>query len=80
MIADNLSGVKTKRVQEFLSDHPVWLHFTPTYSSWLNQVELWFAKISSRWDRPRGVHSVADLKSKLTRYIREYNKHHRVVN
>ena len=35
VIADNLSAHKTKRVQEFLSEHPtVQLHFTPTYSSW----------------------------------------------
>ena len=37
VIADNLSAHKTKRVQEFLSEHPtVELDFTPTYSSWLN--------------------------------------------
>jgi len=46
VIADNLSTHKTQQVQEFLVAHPaVHLHFTPTYSSWLNQVELWFAKI-----------------------------------
>jgi transposase len=44
--ADNLSTHKTQAVRTFLLDHPnVHLHFTPTYSSWLNQVELWFAKI-----------------------------------
>src|SRR6187397_1521479 len=41
VIADNLSAHKTKRVDEFLSEHRnVHMHFTPTYSSWLNQVEL----------------------------------------
>ena len=46
VIADNLSAHNTARVQEFLSAHPkVHLHHTPTYSSWLNQVELWFARI-----------------------------------
>ena len=45
-IADNLSTHKTQAVRTFLVHHPtVHLHFTPTYSSWLNQVELWFAKI-----------------------------------
>ena len=80
MIADNLSAHKTTRVEAFLSEHStVQLHFTPTYSSWLNQVELWFAKIS-RDVIARGVFSsVADLKSKLMRYIRQYNKHPRVV-
>src|SRR5881275_1751355 len=46
VIADNLSTHKTQAVRTFLIAHPnVRLHFTPTYSSWLNQVALWFAKI-----------------------------------
>src|SRR5712691_3228440 len=46
VIADNLSTHKTQAVRTFLLAHQnVRLHFTPTYSSWLNQVELWFAKI-----------------------------------
>jgi hypothetical protein len=52
----------------------VHLHFTPTYSSWLNQVEIWFAKIE-RDVIARGVFkSVRDLSKKLLRYIRHYNK------
>lgn len=75
VIADNLSAHKTKRVETFLAEHPnVHLHFTPTYSSWLNQVELWFAKIE-RDVIARGVfNSVPDLKRKLMRYIRNYNQ------
>ncbi len=75
VIADNLSAHKTKRVEEFLEQHPnVRMHFTPTYSSWLNQVELWFAKIE-RDVIARGVFtSVPDLRRKLMRYIRQYNK------
>ncbi|MGA7415074.1 MAG: transposase [Bryobacteraceae bacterium] len=39
VILDSLSAHKTSKVQAFLDDHPnVDLHFTPTYSSWLNQV------------------------------------------
>jgi transposase len=74
VIADNLSAHKTKRVEEFLERHPsLHLHFTPTYSSWLNQVELWFAKIE-RDVIARGMFtSVPDLKRKLMRYIRQYN-------
>jgi len=80
VIADNLSAHKTKRVQQFLADHPrVQIHFTPTYSSWLNQVELWFAKIE-RDVIARGVFtSTADLKKKLLRYIRQYNKEPKTV-
>ena len=75
VIADNLSAHKTARVKEFLETHPqVRLHFTPTYSSWLNQVELWFSKIE-RDVIARGVFtSVKDLGRKLMRYIRAYNK------
>jgi len=75
VIADNLSAHKTTQVDEFLERHRnVRLHFTPTYSSWLNQVELWFAKIE-RDVIARGVFtSVPDLRKKLMRYIRRYNQ------
>src|ERR1700674_760080 len=75
VILDNLSAHKTPAVQRFLADHPsVHLHFTPTYSSWLNQVELWFSKIE-RDVIARGVFtSVKDLARKLMRYIRRYNR------
>jgi len=75
VILDNLSTHKTKAVAAFLEEHPqVRLHFTPTYSSWLNQVELWFAKIE-RDLLARGIFtSVADLARKIRRYIHRYNK------
>lgn len=75
VVLDNLSAHKTKDVEQFLQEHPrVRFHFTPTYSSWLNQVELWFAKIQ-RDVIARGVFtSVADLGNKLRRYIRHYSK------
>jgi transposase len=75
LIVDNLSAHKTKLVDRFLADHPnVSLHYTPTYSSWLNQVENWFSKVQ-RHVIARGVFaSVADLRRKLMRYIKAYNK------
>src|SRR5438067_3594746 len=75
VIADNLSTHKTQAVRTFLLAHPnVRLHFTPTYSSWLNQVELWFSKIE-RDVLARGIFtSVADLARKIRRYIHRYNK------
>jgi len=75
IILDNLSAHKTRRVQSFLADHPqLHLHFTPTYSSWLNQVELWFAKIE-RDLIARGIFtSVRDLARKLIRYVRHHNQ------
>jgi transposase len=75
VILDNLSTHKTQAVRSFLVAHPkVRLHFTPTYSSWLNQVELWFAKIE-RDLLARGIFtSVPDLARRIRTYIRHYNK------
>lgn len=75
IIVDNLSAHKTQKVRTFLAAHPtVRLHYTPTYSSWLNQVELWFSKIE-RDVIARGIFtSVTDLRRKLMRYIKHYNK------
>ena len=75
MIVDNRSAHKTKSVQGFLKAHPrVHLHFTPTYVSWLNQVELWFGKIE-RDLLARGIFtSIPDLARKIRRYITRYNE------
>lgn len=75
VILDNLSTHRTARVREFLEgNRNVHLHFTPTYSSWLNQVENWFGKIE-RDVIQRGVFtSTKDLARKLMRYIRRYNQ------
>src|SRR5258707_7903941 len=75
IVADNLSAHKTKNVFEFLQTNPtVRIHYTPTYSSWLNQVEIWFSKIQ-RDVIARGIFtSTNDLSRKLIRYIKQYNK------
>jgi len=75
IILDNLSAHKTNQVEEFLERNAnVKLHFTPTYSSWLNQVEIWFARLE-REVIARGIFtSVRDLARKLLRYIRAYSK------
>jgi transposase len=74
IILDNLSAHKTLHVQDFLATHPhVHLHFTPTYSSWLNQVELWFSKIERDLIH-RGVFtSVKELSRRIMHYIQQYN-------
>ena len=75
VILDNFSAHRTALVNQFLQQHPnVQFHFTPTYSSWLNQVESWFSKLQ-RDVIDRGIFtSVADLKRKIMRYIRSYQK------
>ena len=74
VICDNVSSHKTELVEAFLARHPrAHIHYTPTYSSWLNQVENWFARIQ-RDVITRGIFtSPKDLDKKLMRYIRQYN-------
>ena len=75
IIADNLSAHKTTKVTDFVAAHPnVQLHYAPTYASWLNQIELWFAKVK-RDLLGRGIFtSLADLARKLRRFITKYNE------
>ena len=75
VVLDNLSAYKTKDVERFLSENPrVRFRFAPTYSSWLNQVELWFAKIQRDVIAHGVFTSVADLGNKLRKYIRAHSK------
>jgi hypothetical protein len=71
IVLDNLPSHKTQAVKEFLDQNPrVRFHFTRTYSSWPNQVEIWFAK-NERYVIARGVFtSVADPSCKLMKCIR----------
>jgi transposase len=75
VICDNVSSRKSGRVAAFLDAHRnVRLHFTPTYSSWLNQAENWISRIQRDVIACGIFTSVKDLDRKLTRYIREHNK------
>src|ERR1700686_4771630 len=78
IILDNLSAHKTNQVEEFLERNShVKLHFTPTFSSWLNQVEIWFARLE-REVIARGIFtSVTEFSRKLMHYIRAYSKNAR---
>ncbi|MQB02151.1 MAG: hypothetical protein GEU78_18185 [Actinobacteria bacterium] len=49
LIVDNSSTHKTPSIQRWLVRHPRFtLHFTPTYSSWLNLVERWFSELTTK--------------------------------
>lgn len=76
IIVDNLSVHKHENIKNWLKKHPrVKLHFTPTYSSWLNQVEIWF-NIFTRDVLKDGVWSSKDeLIETIMKYIEYYNKH-----
>lgn len=70
LILDNSSTHKTPAIQRWLVRHPRFtLHFTPTYSSWLNLVERWFAELTNKWLR-RGTHrSVRELVASIRTWI-----------
>jgi len=53
------------------------LHYTPTYSSWLNQVERWFGLITQRAIRRGSFSSVKDLVQKIDDFVQNYNRQHR---
>jgi transposase len=74
IILDNLSAHKSQVVRDFLATHlNVHFHFTPTYSSWLNQVEIWFSKVERDVIAREIFTSVKDLARKLRRYINAYS-------
>ena len=78
VICDNLSAHKAPVVQKWLLAHPrVELHFTPTYSSWISQVERWFAELQRRC-LDRGVFcSLDDLTTTLQDWIKTWNSNAR---
>ncbi len=56
VVVDISSTHKAPTIQRWLVRHPRFtLHFTPTYSSWMNLVERWFAELTTKWLR-RGTH------------------------
>jgi transposase len=74
VVLDNSSTHKTPVVQRWLVRHPRFvLHFTPTYSSWLNLVERWFGELTTKWLR-RGTHrSVRELVASIRTWITDWN-------
>jgi putative transposase len=74
-IADNYASHKHPKVKAWLLNHPRYhLHFTPTYSSWLNQVERWFALITQRAIRRGSFGSVKELVQKIDQFVAAYNQ------
>jgi transposase len=78
MVCDNLATRKTPLIREWLARHPRFrLHFTPTGSSWINQVERWFGYLTSQKIR-RGVHkSVQALEADIRAWIEHWNRNPR---
>ena len=78
LICDNLATHKTPAIQAWLDRHPRFhLHFTPTGSSWINQVERWFGFLTDQMIR-RGVHkSVQALEADIRDWIETWNENPR---
>jgi len=74
IIADNLSIHKHKDVREWLEKkRKIQLHFTPTYSSWLNQIEIWFNILTKDVVKGGIWQSSEQLASQLIEYVKTYN-------
>jgi transposase len=74
IIADNLSVHKNKDVKKWLkSKKQITMHYTPTYSSWLNQIEIWFNILSKDVLKGAVWHSKEQLVEQLMEYIKTYN-------
>ena len=74
VVVNNSSTHKTPAVQRWLLRHPRFtFHFTPTYSSWLNLVERWFAELTSKWLRRSTHRSVKELVASIRTWITNWN-------
>ena len=75
LICDNYSTHKHPTIQRWLAAHPRFhMHFTPTYSSWLNQVERWFGLLTDKRLR-RGAHrSIRALENDIRAWIEQWNR------
>ncbi len=75
LVLDNYATHKTPKVAAWFQKHPRYhLHFTPTSSSWLNQVERWFAKITEQRIRRGVFKSVDQLITAIDDYIAAHNR------
>lgn len=81
LICDNYSTHKSPTITKWLDTHPRFhMHFTPTYSSWLNQVERWFGMLTDQKLR-RGTHrSIQALEKDIRDWIKAWNDNPRPFN
>jgi transposase len=75
VILDNYAAHKHPKVLAWLEKHPRWVfHVTPTSASWLNAVEGFFAKLTSKRLRRGSFRGIVDLQAAIHRFIKEHNK------
>src|SRR5215467_16368186 len=76
IIVDNYATHKHRRVRRWFDARPRFhVHFTPTYASWLNQVEIWFNRITQQAIRRGTFSSVKELVAKIDHYVQHSNRH-----
>lgn len=74
LVVDNYATHKHQKVRNWLAVRPRYhVHYTPTYSSWLNQVEIWFNIITQKAIRRGSFNSVKQLTEKIERFVKAYN-------
>ena len=75
LVIDNYATHKHAKVKAWLARRPRYhIHYTPTYASWLNQVERWFGIITQRAIRRGSFSSVKQLTSKIQQFVENYNQ------
>src|SRR5258708_2805770 len=75
LVLDNYGTHKHPRVQSWLERHPRFtLHFIPTSSSWLNQVERWFGELTQKAVRRGAFVSVAELQAAIEQFLQAWNE------
>jgi transposase len=76
LVVDNYGTHKHPKVKRWLVIRPRYqVHFTPTYASWLNQIEIWFNIITQKAIRRGTFKSVKDLVLKIDQFVQHYNAH-----
>jgi putative transposase len=74
LVVDNYATHKHERVRRWLAARPRYhVHYTLTYSSWLNQVEIWFNIITQKAIRRGTFRSVRDLVTRIENFVAHYN-------
>lgn len=75
IVVDNYATHKHAAIKRWIAQRPRYhVHFTPTYSSWLNQVEIWFNIITQRAIRRGTFKSVKELIQKIEQFVQHWNK------
>ena len=75
LVVDNYATHKHPRIRNWIASRPRYhIHYTPTYSSWLNQVEIWFNIITQKAIRRGTFRSTKQLTEKIDQFVKNYNR------